>query len=165
MELANNELRRVEGIFQRCLLSVLSVEICSLYLDYIRRINNLATDAGGRARAIISQAYEFVLNHVGIDKESTKIWQDYILFIKSGPGTVGGTAWQDQQKMDHLRKVYQRVICIPIRDVDQLWREYDQFEMSLNKLTVSTPLVDVAMFPLTKTIRDENSLKKSRLIT
>jgi cleavage stimulation factor subunit 3 len=164
MELANNELRRVEQIFQRCILPVLSVEICSLYLDYIRRINNLATDAGGRARTIIAQAYEFVLNHVGIDKESSRIWQDYIAFIKSGPGTVGGTGWQDQQKMDHLRKVYQRVICIPIQGVDQLWREYDQFEMSLNKLTVSTPIL-IALCFSNLIIRAGNSLRRSRHIT
>lgn len=136
MELSNNELRRVEQIFSRCLMSVLNVDLWSLYLDYIRRINNLATDADGKARHVISQAYEFVLEHVGIDKDSGKIWQDYVAFIKTGPGSIGGSGWQDQQKMDHLRKVYQKVICLPVQGVDVLWREYDAFEMGLNKVTV-----------------------------
>jgi cleavage stimulation factor subunit 3 len=83
------------------------------------------------------QAYEAVLDAIGIDKESGKIWQDYIQFIKSGPGIVGGSTWQDQQKMDLLRKVYQRAICIPTQVVESIWREYSTFEMSLNKLTVS----------------------------
>ena len=29
-------------------------------------------------------AYEFTLNHVGQDKDSSEIWIDYIQFIKSG---------------------------------------------------------------------------------
>ena len=83
-------------------------------------------------------AYEAVIEAVGIDKDAGKLWQDYIQFIKSGPGVLGGTHWQDQQKMDLLRKAYQRAICIPTQAVESLWREYNAFEMSLNKLTVQT---------------------------
>lgn len=136
MELANNEFHRVEQIFSRCLIPVPNVELWALYLNYIRRRQNLSTDTGGRARAIVSQAYEFVLNNVGMDKDAGQIWQDYVQFVKSAPGNIGGSGWQDQQKMDHLRKVYQRVICMPVQGVDALWREYDTFEMGLNKITV-----------------------------
>jgi cleavage stimulation factor subunit 3 len=136
MELANNELIRVEQIFFRSLLNVPNVELWSLYLDYIRRRNNLTTDTGGKARAIVSQAYEFVLNSVGCDREAGKIWGDHVQFVKSGPGNVGGSGWQDQQKMDSLRKVYQKAVTMPVQGVEQLWREYDQFEQGLNKLTV-----------------------------
>ncbi|KAF8458268.1 hypothetical protein BDZ91DRAFT_666067 [Kalaharituber pfeilii] len=135
MELANNEFIRVEQIFSRCLIPVLNIELWTLYLNYIRRRQNLTTDTGGRARGIISQAYEFVLNNVGIDRDAGHIWQEYIQFVKSSPGNIGGSGWQDQQKMDLLRKVYQRAICIPIQTVDQIWREYDAFEMGLNKIT------------------------------
>ena len=137
MELSNNEFIRVEQIFSRCLIPVLNVELWGLYLNYIRRRQNLTTDTGGRARAIVSQAYDFVLNNVGIDRDSGQIWQEYVQFVKSSPGNIGGSGWQDQQKMDLLRKVYQRAICIPVQGVEQLWREYDGFEMGLNKITVS----------------------------
>ena len=30
------------------------------------------------------KAYEFALNHIGQDKESTDIWKDYIQFLKAG---------------------------------------------------------------------------------
>ncbi len=73
--------------------------------------------------------------NVGLDKDSGKIWLDYIQFIRFGPGTIGGSGWQDQQKMDQLRKAYQRAICVPISNVNILWKEYDQFEMGLNKMT------------------------------
>lgn len=137
MELDNNELRNVEQIFSRCLLSVTDVDLWSVYLDYVRRINNIATDTSGAARSTISQAYEFVLNNIGIDREAGRIWQEYIAFVKSGPGHIGGSGWQDQQKMDHLRKVYQNAICIPVQGVDTIWQEYNAFEMGLNKVTVS----------------------------
>ncbi|KAF3906543.1 hypothetical protein ABW20_dc0107631 [Dactylellina cionopaga] len=135
MELDANNLSHAERLFQRCLPGVLNVDLWSLYLDYIRRRNNLATDTTGKARGVITQVYEFVLGSIGIDKESGKIWQEYIAFIKSGPGTIGGSAWQDQQKMDYLRKTFQRVICIPVNGLEAMWKEYDQFEMGLNKTT------------------------------
>jgi cleavage stimulation factor subunit 3 len=112
-----------------------------VYLDYVRRRNNLTTDATGAARTTINQAYDFVLQNIGLDKNSGYIWRDYIDFIKSGPGVVGGSSWQDQQKMDLLRKTYQKAICLPIEGVDAIWKEYDQFEMGLNKLTVNSSII------------------------
>lgn len=106
-----------------------------MYLNYIRRRNDLTNDFSGSARATISQSYDFVLANVGMDRDSGRIWSDYIQFIKSGPGQVGGNDWRDQQKMDQLRKAYQRAICVPMANVNQLWKEYDQFEMGLNKIT------------------------------
>ena len=40
--------------------------------------------------------------------------------------------------MDNLRKVYQRAVCIPLNNVEALWKAYDAFESGLNKLTVSS---------------------------
>lgn len=126
----------LEKIFQRTLLQIPHIQLWSMYLDHIRRHNNVTTDASGEARKIIHQAYDLALQHVGLDKDSGKLWQDYVQFIKSGPGTIGGGNWQDQQKMDTLRKIYQRAICVPTQSTHILWKEYDTFEMGLNKITV-----------------------------
>lgn len=136
MELNNSELLRVENIFSRCLMSVQDVELWSLYLDYIRRRNDLTNDPTGKARSIVSQAYDFVLSNVGHDPDSGRIWKDQIAFVKSGPGILGGTGWLDQQKMDNLRKVYQKAINQPVEGVDLMWKEYGEFESGLNKMTV-----------------------------
>lgn len=136
MESEISELYRLEQIFNRTLLTIRSVQLWSVYLDYVRRRNPLTTDTSGQARTIISSAYDLALQYVGMDKDSGIIWTDYIQFIRSGPGNVGGSGWQDQQKMDLLRKAYQRAICVPTQVVNTLWKEYDQFEMGLNKLTV-----------------------------
>ncbi|KAL2023732.1 hypothetical protein VTK56DRAFT_1446 [Thermocarpiscus australiensis] len=134
MELDMNNFPEAEMIFNKSLMSTLNVNLWTKYLDYIRRRNDL-NDSTGHARQTVSRAYEFVIDNIGLDKDSGKIWAEYIQFIKYGPGTVGGSQWQDQQKMDQLRKAYQRAICVPIANVNTLWKEYDQFEMGLNKLT------------------------------
>lgn len=162
MELDNNELMRVEQVFSRCLLNVMNVELWSLYLDYIRRRNNLTNDPAGKARGIVSQAYDFVLGNIGHDREAGRIWQDQLSFIKSAPGSVGGSNWQDQQKMDSLRKAYQKAVTLPVEGVEKIWKEYDQFEQGLNKLTVSFFGVNGgAIYVLIYWYRRENSCKNA----
>ncbi len=138
----------LEKIFQRTLLQIPNIQLWSMYLDHIRRHNNVTTDASGEARQIIHQAYDLALQHVGLDKDSGKLWQDYVQFIKSGPGNIGGSNWQDQQKMDLLRKVYQRAICVPTQSTNMLWKEYDSFEMGLNKITVVYSMVKLLNYLL-----------------
>jgi cleavage stimulation factor subunit 3 len=135
MEESLEAFQLMEQIFARSILNNPHVELLSTYLDYIRRRHNLTTDSTGDARKVITQAYEFVLLTVGIDFHSGKLWHDYIEFLKSGPGTVGGNNWQDMQKMDTLRKAYQRAIAIPTNATTEIWREYDKFEMGLNRTT------------------------------
>jgi len=136
-------------------MAVPNVELWTVYLNYIRRRNDTLNDPAGTARKVITQAYEFVLNNIGVDKDSGKIWQDYVQFIRSGPGTVGGSSWQDQTKMDQMRKAFHRAIGVPTPAVTTLWREYEQFESGLNKTTVTSHL-PAAFLPL---------LFSSRLLT
>lgn len=138
MELDESDFFRVEQIFGNALLKVPNIELWSVYLNYVRRRNNLTSDPSGNARQIVNQTYEFVLQNVGNDKDAGPLWQDYIQFIRSGPGQVGGTGWQDQQKMDSLRKAYQRAVTIPTQAVTGLWKEYNAFEMGLNQVTVGS---------------------------
>lgn len=108
------------------------------------------------ARAIIEKAYEYVLNNVGIDKEAGSIWADYIYFLKSAEVRDHGVyigwkdrwnidsvlnqatnTWEEQRKMDSMRRAYQKAVAIPLNNVEHLWKEYDQWENNLNRLTVS----------------------------
>ncbi len=132
---ANNR-AGVEGIFNKTLKHLSSLPLWSTYLDHIRRYYNIAVDKSGTASQTTHAAYEAVLDAVGIDKDAGKLWQDYMAFIKSGPGVVGQSDWQGQQKMDLLRRAYQRAVCIPTQAVEALWKDYSNFEMSLNKMTV-----------------------------
>ena len=96
------------------------------------------SNEGEQNRKTISQTFDVVMKNVGIDKDAGSIWLDHINFLKTMPGTLGGSSWQDQQKMDILRKTYQRAISIPTDAVTKLWKEYDAFEMGLDKAAVSS---------------------------
>lgn len=137
MELENDNFSFAESLFGKSLLTVANIQLWLVYLNYIRRRNDLTNDATGVARTTITQSYDFVLNNIGIDKDSGRLWQEYIQFVRGAPGQIGGSSWQDQQKMDQLRKAYQRAISVPMSSLNALWKEYDQFEMSLNKITAS----------------------------
>jgi cleavage stimulation factor subunit 3 len=126
----------VEQLFGRSISSAQYVGIYSAYIDFIRRRFNLTTDQSGTNRTTVTQAYEFVLDAVGIDVHAGKLWLDYIEMLKSGPGILGGSNWQDMQKMDTLRKVYQRAVSVPHNATLEIWRDYDKFEMSANKTVV-----------------------------
>jgi cleavage stimulation factor subunit 3 len=127
----------VEVLFSKSVPLVPYVPLYSSYIDFIRRRYNLTTDQSGQNRQIITQAYEFVLDQVGIDVSSGRLWLDYLEMLKTGPGTIGGTNWQDLQKMDTLRKVYQRAVSIPHNTTLEIWREYNKFEIGINKVIVS----------------------------
>ncbi|KAF2429600.1 Suf-domain-containing protein [Tothia fuscella] len=135
MELDNEEFGRAEQIFTKTLINSTGVDLWIVYLDYIRRRHNTQTDATGNNRRIVQQAFDLILNKVGIDKDSGSIWSDYITFVKSGPGTIGGTGWQDNQKMDALRAAYRRALAVPTNMLNSFWTEYQQFERTLNKQT------------------------------
>ncbi|PHH49929.1 mRNA 3'-end-processing protein RNA14 [Ceratocystis fimbriata CBS 114723] len=134
MELSLNNFSEAERIFNVCLVTITDVDLWTVYLNYIRRRNDLTNDTNGQARKVVAQAYDYVMDKVGLDKDSGKLWIDYIQFLRSGPGQLGGTTWQDQQKADQLRKAYQRAISVPTSVVNTMWKEYDQFEMGLNKM-------------------------------
>jgi cleavage stimulation factor subunit 3 len=135
MENELGEVARLEKIFQDHLMDVPDVQLWAMYLDHVRRTQNLTTDTTGVARRTITQAYTIVLDTLGHDKDSGSIWRDYIQFLQSAPGAIGGTSWEDGQKMDSLRKAYRQAVVIPTKELQSLWRDYHTFEHSLSQLT------------------------------
>ncbi|KAM0751817.1 Suf-domain-containing protein [Meredithblackwellia eburnea MCA 4105] len=139
LELSHNLFQNVEAIFGRCLRLSPAVDLWKFYLDYIRRVNPTDASAGERAkeaRGIIAKAFEYALQHVGQDRRAGDMWMEYINFLKEGQNR--GT-WEDQQRMDALRKAYQRAVCIPVNNVEAIWQDYNTFENNLNKMTVRFP--------------------------
>ncbi|KAF9474614.1 Suf-domain-containing protein [Pholiota conissans] len=125
-----------EELFKKFLIRSPCVELWVFYLTYVRRLNVSAAQ-----RDNIRMSYEFALNHVGQDKDSGQIWSDYIQFLKSGEAT---TTWEQQQKMDSLRKVYHRAVQIPLDNVERLWQELEAFETGLNKITAKKFMADLS---------------------
>lgn len=139
MENESSERGKLEAIFTKTLNMFPSLQLWTMYTEHIRRIHNVTTDRTGNARQTTHQAFRFALDRIGMDKDAGKLWQEYISFVKSWPGIVGDSSWQAQQKMDELRKIYREAITIPTQSVSVLWKEYEQFETQLNKVTVRSP--------------------------
>ncbi|KAI0269339.1 hypothetical protein BC834DRAFT_624205 [Gloeopeniophorella convolvens] len=125
-----------DHLFTRFLRTSPAVELWKFYLTYIRRIN-----VDPSTRDIVRKAYEFALNHVGQDKDSGEIWSDYIQFLRSGETN---STWEEQQKMDALRKVYHRAVQIPLENVETLWSELETFENNLNRITAKKFMNDLS---------------------
>ncbi len=77
----------------------------------------------------MAQAFDFALEKIGMDLHSFSIWSDYIQFLKSVEA-VGSYA--ENQKITAIRKVYQKAVLTPIIGIEQLWKEYIQFEHNIN---------------------------------
>ncbi|KAM5540704.1 hypothetical protein V8D89_005735 [Ganoderma adspersum] len=125
-----------EQLFKKFLLKTSpSVDLLKFYLTYIRRITT-----GPNARDVIRKCYDFALGHAGQDKDSYEIWQDYINFLKAGETS---TTWEEQQKMDAVRRAYQQAVQIPMENVKRLWEDYQDFENNLNKITAKKFISDL----------------------
>jgi cleavage stimulation factor subunit 3 len=120
---------QIELIFQKSIKIVPSVELYRHYLEYIIHINTEQEDG----KETIIKTFDYILNVVGADKESGPLWLKYLEFVKEAPAT---SSYEEQQKMDHLRKIFHKAIQTPTRHIEEIWKMYDTFENGLNKITV-----------------------------
>ncbi|GAA5873550.1 hypothetical protein JCM16303_001161 [Sporobolomyces ruberrimus] len=144
LELSHSNFSQVEAIFSRCLRISTSVDLWRFYLDYIRRINPIDPtnlEAAKQTRSIIAGAFEFALAHIGQDRRAGDLWFEFINFLREGP--TRGT-WEEQQKMDALRKAFQRAVQVPLNNVEQIWQDYNAFENGLSKMTAKKFIAELS---------------------
>lgn len=92
-----------------------------------------------RVRKVIEGAYDFALRFIGQSRDAGDVWRDYIALLSEREAS---NQWQTGQKMDDIRRTYQRAVAIPLANVETLWREYDAYENSLNRITAKKFLAD-----------------------
>ncbi|XP_052139476.1 cleavage stimulation factor subunit 77 isoform X2 [Oryza glaberrima] len=114
-------------IFSRCLLSCLQINLWRCYINFIRRVND---KRGSDGLEETKKAFDFMLNYVGNDVASGPVWMDYIAFLKSMPVV---TPQEESHRMTTVRKVYQKAILVPTNHVEQLWKDYENFENSVSR--------------------------------
>lgn len=132
-ELNRGEFKKVESLFAQCFPLFDDVEICRLYVAYVRRVNDVIT-GGEKARGIVIQAFEFAVNKVGIDIQSGELWNDYLEFLKSWTPVA---SWEQQQKIDIIRKVYKKFLVNPTISIENSWTQYTKWENEINPATAS----------------------------
>lgn len=133
----NEDTKKAAEAFNQVLLKVPHVKCWSLYIEYIRRLNPITGDPNSQSRTTINSAFEFTFKHIGQDPQSSQLWSDYITFVKTMPGMISGDGWQDKQKVDAVRKAYRQALSIPLPNLQQMWSEYSNFEISASRVNVS----------------------------
>ncbi|XP_059832079.1 cleavage stimulation factor subunit 3 isoform X1 [Mobula hypostoma] len=116
---------KVEKLFQRCLMKVLHIDLWKCYLAYVRETKGKLPSYKEK----MAQAYDFALDKIGMEIMSYQIWVDYINFLK-GVEAVGSYA--ENQRITAVRRVYQRGCVNPMINIEQLWRDYNKYEESIN---------------------------------
>lgn len=79
----------------------------------------------------MAKAYDYALDHIGIDNLSYPIWNEYVHFLKNVDATG---SYAENQKITATRKIYQRGIVNPMANIEQFWKEYVQYEQSINPI-------------------------------
>ncbi|KAL3843930.1 hypothetical protein ACJIZ3_001333 [Penstemon smallii] len=126
-QMAVNNDEATRQIFSRCLLNCLQVPLWRCYIRFIRKIND---KKGIEGQEETKKAFDFMLNYVGADIASGPVWMEYIAYLKSLPVQ---TTLEESQRMTAIRKIYQRAVVMPTQHVEQLWRDYENFENSVSR--------------------------------
>ncbi|KAL2564536.1 hypothetical protein AAZV13_19G052500 [Glycine max] len=123
---ANND-DATKQIFSRCLLNCLQIPLWRCYIRFIRKVND---KKGMEGQEETRKAFDFMLNYVGADIASGPVWMEYIAFLKSLPAI---NAQEESHRMTTMRKVYQKAIVTPTHHIEQLWKDYENFENSVSR--------------------------------
>lgn len=115
-------------------MCVWSVQLWLLFIkkavrDAHREALTKPYDAKGRiafVRIQSQRAYETAVSSAGFCHNNHMLWKQYLAFVMSWD--VASEPTLVQTRMLQLRSIYQRLICIPMTGLDQLWQEYEAFE-------------------------------------
>ncbi|KAL5563013.1 hypothetical protein UlMin_032760 [Ulmus minor] len=114
-------------IFSRCLLNCLQIPLWRCYIRFIRKAND---KKGAEGQEETRKAFDFMLNYVGADIASGPVWMEYIAFLKSLPAI---NAQEESLRMIAVRKAYQKAVVTPVHHIEQLWKDYENFENSVSR--------------------------------
>lgn len=134
--LLRDEFVYVEKLLAQCLsgsdIINNDLSLWMTYLDYVRRKNNLIT-GGQEARSIIIQAFDMVMNRCAIfEPHSSPFWNDYLTFLEAWKPM---NKWEEQQKVDMIRRLYKKMLVIPLDNLETMWNKYIKWEQEINNLT------------------------------
>lgn len=127
-----NAYQDAEQIFDKILTKCRDISIWILYLQYLRHTKfgkihiGKSLDEYNNERKLIENSFEQATDHIGISSDSYPLWREYIEYVRSWPDT--GIYADNGKKMMTLRKIYQRVVAIPMENLDSLWKEYEYME-------------------------------------
>lgn len=130
--LSHADFQKAEKLFSRCLATSTDSKLWETYLGYVRRTNPTTGNDPSAAYTVIAEAYEYAISRIQYDRQSGPIFQAYLQFLEKRPAS---TTWEQHHKMDVMRNVYRKAVGLPISNIEQLWRAYNQFENNISRST------------------------------
>ncbi|EEB91787.1 hypothetical protein MPER_09800 [Moniliophthora perniciosa FA553] len=117
---------QVEELFKSYLKASPSVELCSLYIIYIRSKSHQCPHQDK-----VLEAFKFVLNLVGYQAESVEFWDQYMNILQE--------AGEDRTLRDALHEV----VKLPLENLPYLWDKLQRFEHVHNESTAKQVLAEL----------------------
>ena len=133
-ELRCRDLAAMEALFERCLLTCPHVELWRLYLRYQRGEKRCEAKE-------LQQTYELLLEAVGADVTSGKLWAEHVDMLKEAvePGMMPMSG-----PVQACREGFQRCLLQPAVGLVALWKEYEQWETLQSGPQAKQILSDIA---------------------
>ncbi|EGZ26451.1 hypothetical protein PHYSODRAFT_327351 [Phytophthora sojae] len=129
-ELREKQYDRVQEIIKKSLMQLRcpNVDLWRFYLDFTKVVKlDVAVDskeaaAIATARQLMVDAFELAIERVGGSIHAAPIWQMYLTFVQEE---------QDPQAFLNVRKLYHRMVMVPLNGMDTIWRDYEKFERAI----------------------------------
>ncbi|KAG6582781.1 cleavage stimulation factor subunit 3-like [Phytophthora cinnamomi] len=129
-ELREKQYDRVQEIIKKSLMQLRcpNVDLWRFYLDFTKVVKlDVAVDskdaaAIATARQLMVDAFELSIERVGGSIHAAPIWQMYLTFVQEE---------QDPQAFLNVRKLYHRMVMVPLNGMETIWRDYEKFERAI----------------------------------
>ncbi|RLN51161.1 hypothetical protein BBJ29_005882 [Phytophthora kernoviae] len=129
-ELREKQYDRVQEIIKKSLMQLRcpNVDLWRFYLDFTKVVKlDVAVDskepaAIATARQLMCDAFELAVERVGGSIHAAPIWQMYLSFVQEE---------QDPQAFLNVRKLYHRMVMVPLNGMETIWRDYEKFERAI----------------------------------
>lgn len=109
--------KKLEIYFANTLTKSKNIKLWELYLNYIKTVNKDALEL----------AYSYTLQNIWFHYDIYQILIDYICILDN---------------VEKIREVYSIGLSNPIHNIGLLFKNYESFEMSLNKITAKTLITE-----------------------
>ena len=134
-----------DELFSKCITKCRNVDLWMSYLRMIKRqtvgaVAKQMPEQHSLARKALEAAFERATENVGLSGNSGPLWREYVEFVRDWPDASG---MDPGRKLQALRIVYQRALCIPMDALDTLWKEYESLEKHTSENLAKEVLPDV----------------------
>ncbi|CAH0487913.1 unnamed protein product [Peronospora farinosa] len=129
-ELREKNYDRVQEIIKKSLMQLRcpNVDLWQFYLDFTKvvkldvAVNSKDLTAITTAKKLMIDAFELAIERVGGSIHAAPIWQMYLTFVQEE---------QDPQAFLNVRKLYHRMVMVPLNGMETIWRDYEKFERAI----------------------------------